>query len=243
MDTAPTSLAEGDVRSQARRGLAVFFAILVPLTAIFQAIITTGNTLWVFALMWSVAAASVVARLVLREGFADVSFRFGGRRTWKYIALAPTIPIVIGLIAYGIAWATGYPRRSGKPAATAEATGVKIAAPHAATTLPPSSTWKLGASAAATLVIANSSRAPPKRRLLSKPLAAETSRGEPIAKVTAKTLTRSPALATEMERSSAMSGSTPVTTKVPVPTAKEPTDRTRIRRTIAGLRSPACPLL
>ena len=44
MDTAPTSLAEGDARSQARRGLAVFFAVLVPLTAIFQAIaIATGN--------------------------------------------------------------------------------------------------------------------------------------------------------------------------------------------------------
>jgi membrane protease YdiL (CAAX protease family) len=111
MDTAPTSLAESEVRSQARRGLAVFFAILVPLTAIFQAIIiTTGNLLWVFALMWSVTVASVVARLVLREGFADVSFRFGGRRTWKYIALAPIIPIVIGLIAYGIAWATGLAR-------------------------------------------------------------------------------------------------------------------------------------
>jgi uncharacterized protein len=111
MHTAPTSLAESDVRSQARRGLAVFFAILVPLTAIFQAIIiTTGNMLWFFALMWSVTAASVVARLVLREGFADVSFRFGGRRTWKYIALALIIPLVIGLIAYGIAWATGLAR-------------------------------------------------------------------------------------------------------------------------------------
>jgi hypothetical protein len=74
MDTAPTSLAEGDARSQARRGLAVFFAVLVPLTAIFQAIaIATGNASWIFALMWSPAAASVVARLALREGFADVS--------------------------------------------------------------------------------------------------------------------------------------------------------------------------
>lgn len=117
MNTAPTSLAEGDARSQARRGLAVFFAILVPLTAIFQAIIIiTGNMLWVFPLMWSVAGASVVARLVLREGFADVSFRFGGRRTWKYIALAPIIPIVIGLIAFGIAWTTGLAQFDPQPA-------------------------------------------------------------------------------------------------------------------------------
>jgi membrane protease YdiL (CAAX protease family) len=49
----------------------------------------------------------VVARLVLGEGFADVSFRFGGRRTWKIILLALVFPIVIGLVAYGVAWATG----------------------------------------------------------------------------------------------------------------------------------------
>jgi uncharacterized protein len=66
--------------------------------------------LWIAALMWSPAIASVVARLVLREGFADVSFRLGGRRTWKYIVLALIFPIVIGLIAYGIAWTTGLAR-------------------------------------------------------------------------------------------------------------------------------------
>src|SRR3712207_9270343 len=80
------------------------------------------------------------------------------------------------------------PRNSGgaKLAATAEATGVKIAAPHAATILAPSSTGKLGASAAATLARAKSTRALTNRRLLSTPLAAETRKGEPTAKVTAK---------------------------------------------------------
>ena len=34
----------------------------------------------VSALMWTPGAASIVARLMLREGFADVSFRVGGRR-------------------------------------------------------------------------------------------------------------------------------------------------------------------
>jgi hypothetical protein len=65
--------------------------------------------------MWSPAAASVVARLALREGFADVSFRFGGRRTWKYLVLAPIFPIVIGLIAYAIAWTTGLARFGPQP--------------------------------------------------------------------------------------------------------------------------------
>src|SRR5919199_1035116 len=110
MRTLPASLAaeEGDTRLRARRGLAIYFAVLVPLSAVFQAIvIITGNFSWIWALMWSPAAASVVARLVLREGFADVSFRLGGRRGWKAIGLALVFLIVIGLIAYGIAWVTG----------------------------------------------------------------------------------------------------------------------------------------
>ena len=116
MNTLSTSVAGGDARRRACRGLVVYFAVLVPLSAVFQAItIVTGNASWILALMWSPAAASVVARLVLREGFADVSFRFGGRRTWKYLLLAPTFPIVIGLIAYAIAWTTGLARFAPQP--------------------------------------------------------------------------------------------------------------------------------
>ena len=117
MRTSPASLAaEGDTRFRARRGLAIYFAVLVPLTAVFQAIIiSTGNSSWIWALMWSPAVASVVARLVLREGFADVSFRLGGRRGWKAIGLALIFPIVIGLIAYGIAWTIGLVRFGPEP--------------------------------------------------------------------------------------------------------------------------------
>jgi membrane protease YdiL (CAAX protease family) len=121
MNTAPTSLAGDDARSQARRGLAVYFATVVPLTALFQAIIiTTGDFApWVIPLMWCPAAASVVARLVLREGFSDVSFRFGGSRSWKYIGLGLIVPIAIGLIAWGIAWMTGLARFDPQPAGLA----------------------------------------------------------------------------------------------------------------------------
>ena len=48
----------------------------------------------------------MVARLVLREGFSDVSFRLGGRRGWSAIVLALVFPILVGLIVYGIAWMT-----------------------------------------------------------------------------------------------------------------------------------------
>jgi uncharacterized protein len=92
---------------QARRGLVIYFGILVPLSAVFEALMIAGSLAWFWALMWTPAAASVVARLVLREGFADVSFRLGGRRGWKAIGLALIFPIVVGLIAYGSAWMSG----------------------------------------------------------------------------------------------------------------------------------------
>jgi uncharacterized protein len=106
-------------RSRARRGLAVYFAVLVPLTALVQgAIFWTGDPIeshvgLVFALMWSPALASLVARLVVREGPEDVSFRLGKRRAGRHPLLARSFlvawisPLFVGLVAYGAAWLTG----------------------------------------------------------------------------------------------------------------------------------------
>jgi hypothetical protein len=88
--------------------LTVYLVAVVLLTAVFDVLlITTLDSVWGMGRMFAPAVASVVARLVLREGFADVSFRFGGLQTWNYVGLALILPIVIGLIAYGIAWTTG----------------------------------------------------------------------------------------------------------------------------------------
>jgi membrane protease YdiL (CAAX protease family) len=51
--------------------------------------------------------ASVAARLALREGFSDVSFRFGGVRGLGAIGIALAFPVAVGIVAYGAAWATG----------------------------------------------------------------------------------------------------------------------------------------
>ncbi|MEZ4735063.1 MAG: hypothetical protein R3E79_48830 [Caldilineaceae bacterium] len=59
---------------------------------------------WVLFLMLTPTVASVVARLTLREGFGDVSFRVGGRRGVQAILLALILPVIIGLVAYGVAW-------------------------------------------------------------------------------------------------------------------------------------------
>jgi uncharacterized protein len=95
--------------SRARRGLAIYFAILVPLSAGFEMRMILGDhSAWlVSALMWTPGVASIVARLMLREGFGDVSFRLGGRQGVKAIGIALLFPIVIGVIAYGIAWTVG----------------------------------------------------------------------------------------------------------------------------------------
>lgn len=92
---------------QARRGLLIYFALLVPFTLLFEWLMATHTYLWVVPLMWLPALASVVARLVLHEGFGDVSFRIGGRRSWQAAGLALLLPVVIGVVAYGIAWTTG----------------------------------------------------------------------------------------------------------------------------------------
>jgi membrane protease YdiL (CAAX protease family) len=104
----PPSVMIADARNQARRGLMRYFALLVPLSALLEGlIIRTHNPAWLLVLMWVPAAASVVARLTLREGFADVSFRLGGRRGWHSLGFAISFPIVVGLVAYGAAWASG----------------------------------------------------------------------------------------------------------------------------------------
>ncbi|HJZ46184.1 MAG TPA: type II CAAX endopeptidase family protein [Roseiflexaceae bacterium] len=108
MTPAPTSRTIAADRNQARRGLLYYFAVLLPLSALLEGlIIHTDNLVWVLVLMWVPTLASVVARLTLREGFADVSFRLGGRRGWHSLGFALSFPIAVGLVAYGAAWASG----------------------------------------------------------------------------------------------------------------------------------------
>ncbi len=120
MQATPTTFTDpdGDTRRQARRGLLVFFAVVVALSTPIQAVIIAadleggrnGLVAWlvlIAALMFVPTTASVVARLALKEGFSDVSFRFGGRRGRNAILQALIFPMLIGLVAYGIGWSTG----------------------------------------------------------------------------------------------------------------------------------------
>lgn len=93
------------VRS-ARRGLILFFVFLIPLSTVGYWL-TFINGKWIVLLMWTPALASLITRLLLHEGFADISLRLGGRRTLKSIPVVFLLPIAVGLTAYGIAWITG----------------------------------------------------------------------------------------------------------------------------------------
>jgi uncharacterized protein len=100
-------------KESARRGLAVYFTGLILGSVFFEwKIVQTGNSIekepWlIFALMYMPAVAATIARLAFREGFGDVSFRFGGHEGRRAILLAWVYPMAVGFLAYETAWATG----------------------------------------------------------------------------------------------------------------------------------------
>jgi membrane protease YdiL (CAAX protease family) len=100
-------------KAAARRGLLVYFAVLIVGSAFFESrILQTGESIekvpgLILALMYVPAVASIVARLALREGFVDVSLRFGGRDGARALFVAWVYPIAVGFLTYGVAWATG----------------------------------------------------------------------------------------------------------------------------------------
>jgi len=107
--------------AQARKGLGIYFTVVVLASAVIQwRIITAGGGLddngrWVMLLMWVPALASLVARIALREGAADVSFRLGGRIGLKALVFAWLFPVLVGVAAYGIAWSVGIARFAPPP--------------------------------------------------------------------------------------------------------------------------------
>ena len=106
------ALSPPDLRRAARRGLAIYFALVVVISGGLEAYIIINPEVFrspiaILVLMWTPAVASVIARLVLKEGFSDVSFRFGGLRTLPWYALGLGVPLAVGILAYGGAWLTG----------------------------------------------------------------------------------------------------------------------------------------
>jgi uncharacterized protein len=102
-----------DSRAAARRGLAIYFAVLILGSGTVETVLLRAgdsiahHTPLIFLLMWMPAISSFVARAVRGEGIADVSFRFGGTEGLRMIGVAIAFPLLVGAISYGAAWATG----------------------------------------------------------------------------------------------------------------------------------------
>jgi uncharacterized protein len=108
-----------DLTTKARRGLAIFFAVLIAGSAYFEhKVLVLGGAIQnhlglVYALMWWVTVSSIVARVLLRESPRDISFRLAGWTGTRAIMVATALPLVVGFVAYGIAWSIGLAHFSG----------------------------------------------------------------------------------------------------------------------------------
>ncbi len=108
-----TTTTPNESGERARRGLYLYFGVLLPSSAVLEwLLLRAGDSIrnhvgLVLALMWMPALASIVARVALKEGGADISFRFGGRIGLRMGLMAWLYPLTVGALAYGFAWVSG----------------------------------------------------------------------------------------------------------------------------------------
>jgi membrane protease YdiL (CAAX protease family) len=97
--------------AQARKGLAVYLVLVIAGSAVLQVMLLRGGDSianhrgLILALMWMPGLASILTRVLLNEGFADISFSFQSRTCFQAVVLALQYPVLLGMIAYGMAWA------------------------------------------------------------------------------------------------------------------------------------------
>jgi len=106
------SIAEEAVAvRRARQGILLFAVFLIPLSAFGYWFNVAHNDLPlnfpILPLMFAPGVASILTRLLRREGFADVSFRRRNMKLRNTLLFAYGFPIVVGIVAYGFAFLTG----------------------------------------------------------------------------------------------------------------------------------------
>ncbi|GCF06926.1 CPBP family intramembrane glutamic endopeptidase [Dictyobacter arantiisoli] len=103
--------ASGDaslsVKVSARRGLMLYFVLLLVCSVLSNSFaLISRSSFSGFFIMWSPGIAALLTRLLRREGWDDISLRFGRGRSCFAIVFAAIIPAIVALIAYGTAWLT-----------------------------------------------------------------------------------------------------------------------------------------
>jgi membrane protease YdiL (CAAX protease family) len=96
---------------RARQGLLVFAVFLIPLSLFGYWFDITHTdlplNLPILPLMFAPGTASILTRLLRREGFADVSFRRRNMKVGNTFLFSYGFPLVVGVVAYGFAFLTG----------------------------------------------------------------------------------------------------------------------------------------
>ena len=96
---------------RAQQGLLVFAVFLIPFSLFGYWFNVAHNdlplNLPVLPMMFAPGLASILTRLLRREGFADVSFRRRNMKIGNTFLFAYGFPIVVGVVAYGFAFLTG----------------------------------------------------------------------------------------------------------------------------------------
>ena len=99
-----TTMQEAQSSQQAKQGLVTFFIILIIFLILGYWLKTTqGNS---FVYFYAPGIASIITRLIRREGFKDVSFSFRGHNPKRTYLIALFFPVVVGFVAYGLTWVT-----------------------------------------------------------------------------------------------------------------------------------------
>ncbi|HDR7913947.1 TPA: CPBP family intramembrane metalloprotease [Bacillus wiedmannii] len=102
------SFRNKDKIQRAKIGLQLFLSILIITSIILNvAVIITKSMPLIVVYMFTPAFSSILTRIILKEGFKDVSFSLGNLKIWKGIGFALLIPIIICGITYSIAWLSG----------------------------------------------------------------------------------------------------------------------------------------
>ncbi|MET7020515.1 CPBP family intramembrane glutamic endopeptidase [Bacillus mycoides] len=97
-----------DKIQRAKIGLQLFLSILIITSIILNVVvIITKSMPLIVVYMFTPAFSSILTRIILKEGFKDVSFSLGNLKIWKGIGFALLIPMIICGITYSIAWLSG----------------------------------------------------------------------------------------------------------------------------------------
>ncbi|TPV46828.1 CPBP family intramembrane glutamic endopeptidase [Bacillus dicomae] len=97
-----------DKIQRAKIGLQLFLSILIITSIILNVVvIITKSMPLIVVYMFIPAFSSILTRIILKEGFKDVSFSLDNLKIWKGVGFALLIPMMICGITYSVAWLSG----------------------------------------------------------------------------------------------------------------------------------------